>query len=233
MTRLDGASVLVAGATGGLGAPISRRLAAAGARLTLVARSADRLEALADELGGAATAALDLREPAAATAAVDAALGAHGRLDGLVFAAGVVAFGPAVETDDRTIGHLLELNVLAPVRLLRSAVPHLERAAGDRGAAFVVNLSAVVAEQPTAGMAAYSASKAALTAYDIAAARELRRRRVHVLDVRPPHTETGLAGRPISGEPPRLPTGLDPEDVARRVLAAVEADERDLPAAAF
>jgi cyclic-di-GMP-binding biofilm dispersal mediator protein len=98
---------------------------------------------------------------------------------------------------------------------------------------FIVNLSAVVAEQPTAGMAAYSASKAALTAYDTAAARELRRAGIRLIDARPPHTETGLAERPIFGPTPRLPRGLAPEDVAARVVAAILDDDSDLPSGAF
>jgi cyclic-di-GMP-binding biofilm dispersal mediator protein len=189
---LAGRSVLVVGATGGLGLPIARRLAARGAALTASAR------------------------PSA-------------RLDGVVFAAGVVAFGPAAEVDDATLERLLALNVLAPVRLLRAAVPHLVAS----GEGFAVHVSAVVAEQPTAGTAAYSASKAALAAFDAAAGRELRRSRIRLIDVRPPHTETGLTTRPIAGVPPRLPQGLDPDAVAERIVAPIEAGERDVPASAF
>jgi cyclic-di-GMP-binding biofilm dispersal mediator protein len=82
-------------------------------------------------------------------------------------------------------------------------------------------------------MAAYAAAKAALTAFDVVAAREMRRARIRVIDVRPPHTETGLATRPIAGRPPTLPNGLMPVDVAQRIVAAIENDERDLPASAF
>jgi short-subunit dehydrogenase len=82
-------------------------------------------------------------------------------------------------------------------------------------------------------MAAYSAAKAGLTAFDAALATELRRRRIRVLDVRPPHTETGLATRPVAGEAPRLPQGLDPDAVAERVVRALADDERDLPSTAF
>jgi cyclic-di-GMP-binding biofilm dispersal mediator protein len=54
-----------------------------------------------------------------------------------------------------------------------------------------------------------------------------------VIDIRPPHTETGLAGRPIAGQPPKLPPGLDPADVAARVVEALAGDEVDLPTEAF
>jgi cyclic-di-GMP-binding biofilm dispersal mediator protein len=82
-------------------------------------------------------------------------------------------------------------------------------------------------------MAAYSASKAAAWAAMQAAARELRRRGIDVIDARPPHTETGLAGRAIAGTAPRMPEGLAPAAVAERIVAAIAAGERDLPAEAF
>ena len=230
MTSLQDRSVLVVGATGGLGAPISRQLAAQGAQLTLLGRSLDRLGALGVE---ATLATGDLREADTANSAVDAALAAHGRLDGLVIASGVVAFGPAGDLPDEALVDLFLINTLAPIRLLRAALPALVTSVADGRTPFVVNLSAVVAEQPTAGMAAYSASKAALTAFDVAAGRELRRAGIRVIDARPPHTETGLAERPIAGSPPRLPAGLSPEIVADRLIRAIMNDETDLPSAAF
>lgn len=228
MTALDSAHVLVVGATGGLGSAISRRLAARGARLSLSARSADRLGALAEELGDAVvgTHPGDITFPTTPGEIVQAVAG-DGALDGVVYAAGVVAFGPVTELDDDVLDALLLVNLVAPVRLARAAVPVL--APGG----FLAHLSAVVAERPTAGMAAYSAAKAGLTGFDAALSHELRRQRVRVLDVRPPHTETGLADRPIAGQAPPLGHGLAPDDVAARVVQAIEGDERDLPASAF
>ncbi len=232
MVTLAGSSVLVVGAGGGLGAPISTALASAGAHLTLAGRSPDPLHALG--LDGAAVVTGDLTDAAWPQAAVTAAVAAHGRLDGVVLVAGVVAFGPAAEVDDEVLVELVSTNFLGPVRLLRAAAPHLRDAAADRGGqSFVVHVSGVVAEQAPTGMAAYAASKAALASFDAVAARELRRSSVLLLDARPPHTETGLAGRPIAGSAPRLPQGLDPAAVAARILAALEDDERDLPSTAF
>lgn len=231
MTALDGASVLVAGASGGLGAPLSRLLAGRGARLTLVGRRPERLAAVG--VADAGQHATDLTRPGAAEAAVQAAVDRWGRLDGVVFVAGVVAFGPAAEVDDATLDLLVGTNLLAPIRLVRAATPHLLAAAAEGRSPFVLNVSAVVAEQPMAGMAAYTATKAGLAAFDAAAGRELRRSRIRLVDARPPHTETGLASRPVAGRPPTLPVGKDPQDVAARLLAAIEADERDLPSSAF
>jgi cyclic-di-GMP-binding biofilm dispersal mediator protein len=230
MTTLQDRSVLVIGATGGLGAAISRCLASEGASLTLHGRDEGRLESL----GLPATLVTgDLRDADTATRAVAAAMETHGRLDGVVIASGVVAFGPVGELPDDVLLDLFLINTLGPIRVIRSALPHLVTSGAEGRSPFVVSLSAVVAEQPTAGMAAYSATKAALTAYDAAAGRELRRAGIRLVDARPPHTETGLADRPVAGVAPRLPQGLTPDAVAARVVAAVLDDEKDLPSSAF
>lgn len=233
---LRGAVVAVVGAGGVLGAAISRRLAARGATVVLAGRTPEPLAATADGdrgLTSATQVVCDVRDPAAGDGLVRATLDAHGRLDGVVLAHGVVAFGDLVDTDDETIEEVFLTNVIGPLWLLRRVLPVLGPSPQGGDGGFVANLSAVVAEQPLAGMATYSASKAALTAADAALGREARRRGVTVCDLRPPHTETGLAGRPLAGTAPRLPEGLDPEVVAERVLAAIEAGERDVPASDF
>lgn len=228
---LTGRSVLVTGAAGGLGRHISRLLADAGASLTLVGRDADALTALG--IDGATVASIDLTAPDGPAQAVEAAVSAHGGLAGVVHAAGVVAFGPVGEVDDDTVDELFLINALAPLRLLRAAHAPLTAAAAESGDAFLVTISGVVAEKPTAGMAAYSASKAASWALQAAAAGELRRAKVRTIDARPPHTETGLATRPVAGQAPKLPEGLAPADVAARIVRAILDGERDLPTSAF
>jgi cyclic-di-GMP-binding biofilm dispersal mediator protein len=54
-----------------------------------------------------------------------------------------------------------------------------------------------------------------------------------VTDARPPHTETGLADRPLTGVAPKLREGLQPDAVARRIIAAIIAGEREIPGDAF
>ncbi len=222
--ELDGASIVVAGASGVLGSAVGSRLVKAGARLVLFGRDASRLSAV--PLQGVAVVG-DLGDPRACEQVVEAARSSYGRLDGVVNAAGAVAFGPAGELSEEVMEALLVANFLGPIRLARAALPHLE----DGG--FVANLSAIVAEQPTAGMAFYSATKAALTAFDRALARELRRRRVDVIDIRPPHTETGLAQRPIAGTAPRLPEGLSPDVVAQKIVEAIETGVREVASSDF
>ena len=230
MTTLSGSSVLIVGASGVLGAEIARLLAAAGARLTLTGRDADKLAAL--NIPGTVVAA-DLTQADAPNQLVSAAVTAYGGLDGIVNAAGLVAFGAASEVADDTLDTLFAVNAVAPMRLLAAAHEALATSGAAGREPFVLTLSGVVSEAPTAGMAAYSASKAALAAWSKASARELRRTSIRMLDARPGHTDTGLATRPIAGAAPKLAGGLDPAFVARRVVAAIEGNERDLPGSAF
>ncbi|MEM9566278.1 MAG: SDR family oxidoreductase [Actinomycetota bacterium] len=217
-------SVLVAGASGGLGGAIVDQLQRRGARMTLVGRDQAKLDALA---APGPRLAVDLRTPDACRRAVELALSEHGRLDVVINAAGVVAFGPVAELDVDVMEELFLTNTFVPIMLATAALPHLEVGAA------IVNISGVIAENNLPGMAAYGASKAAVAAFDQALAREARRAGVRVIDARPPHTETGLADRPIAGAAPRMPTGLDPATVAAVIVEAIERGTTDLPSTAF
>ena len=223
---MEGRSVLIAGATGGLGSAIAADLAARGAKLTLVARRPDPLAAL--EIDGR-TVALDLRTATACQAAVDAAVEhGGGRLDVVVNAVGVVAFGSIDELSVDAMEELFLTNTFVPIMLARAALPVM----GEGGV--LVNISGVIAEKNLPGMAAYGASKAAVRSFDEALGREARRRKIRVVDARPPHTETGLADRAIEGQAPSFPAGLAPAAVAARICEAiVTADISDLPSGSF
>lgn len=230
MTSLSGSSILVTGASGVIGGEIARLLAAAGARLVLTGRDRPRLEALGLS---ASLISADLSDPAAPDAVIEHTLEANGALDGIVNASGVVAFGPASTIGDDALDTLFAVNTLAPMRLLRAGIVALTASAAAGREPFVLTLSGVVSEVPTANMAAYSASKAALAAWGKATGRELRRAGIRVVDARPGHTETGLVSRALEGSAPKLAPGLDPALVARRIVAAIENGERDLPSVAF
>lgn len=219
--------MVVLGGSGALGSLVGRELTTRGARVLLVGRDADRLATAAVE-GGPTVVITDVADAAAADEVAVAAREHLGGLDGFVNAAGVVAFGPLVDTPDEVVEELFLTNVVGPLVMLRRLLPMLVESKG-----FVAQVSAVVAERPLPGMVAYSASKAATSAVATALRTELRRARVSVHDIRPPHTETGLATRPLAGSAPALPTGHRPEDVARRIVDAIEAGEDDVAAAAF
>lgn len=230
MSEIQDRSIVVVGASGGLGAPLAALLATSGARLTLVGRDESRLRAVGVD---GEVVAVDVRKSASAQAIVDAARRAYGGIDGIVNVAGAVAFGSVEDLSDEVLIDLFTLDTLAPIRLLRVALPSLRESAAAGRDPFVMHVSAIVAEQPMPGMAGYSAAKAALMAYDAAAARELRREGIRLIDARPPHTETGLATRPLAGQAPKMPQGLTPESVAQRLVDAIVSGEKDLASGAF
>lgn len=220
MTQLDGAVVLVVGATGGLGRRITAELEDAGATVVGTSRA-----------GGPGLVVADLERDLSGL--VPHVVATHGRLDGLVIAAGVVAFGPLTEVSDAAVRELHEVNAQGPMRLIRDATSALAESAAAGREPFIVTLSGVVSESPTAGLAAYSASKSALAGFVSAATRELRRLGIRLVDARPGHTETGLATHPIEGTAPAFAPGLDPDAVAARIVRAIVDGEKDLPSSAF
>jgi cyclic-di-GMP-binding biofilm dispersal mediator protein len=216
--NLSGAVVAVVGANGGLGREITMALVRRGAAVVRCTRSG----------GPDSDVTIDLRDARAGDALLEHVLATHGRLDGVVVAAGIVAFGDLVDTDDVVIEELFLTNAMGPMWLAKRVAPALQASQG-----FFVNLSGVVAETPMPGMAAYSASKAAAAAATEAIRREFRRMKVTVIDIRPPHTETGLATRPLAGDAPKMPTGLEPAAVAERIVVAIEQGDASVASTDF
>ena len=220
MSEVRGARALVVGASGVLGTATARALQDAGARLVVTGRDADRLAALDDVTEAALE--LDLLDVDACRAAVEQAADHLGGLDLVVVASGVAGFGSAAETPDAVVEELFAVNTLGPIAVLAASVPRL-----GKGGTLVV-LSAILADAPMAGMAAYSASKAGLSAYVAALRREVRRQGLTVLDVRPPHMETGLADRAVAGSPPPLPAGHDVDAFVALLVEGIRTDAREL-----
>jgi short-subunit dehydrogenase len=151
--------VLVTGASRGLGAALARELARRGCRLVLVARSAAALDALATELGAVALVAdlADRRAVEGLVARAEEAAG--GAVDVVVNNAGVVEVGPLAGAAADGLRHQLEVDLVAPMELIRQALPGM--LARRRG--HLVTVSSLQSTTPTPGCSAYGASKAALT----------------------------------------------------------------------
>jgi NADP-dependent 3-hydroxy acid dehydrogenase YdfG len=188
MGELEGRRVLVTGASSGIGEATARAIAAAGGRVALLARRADQLEELAEELDGVAVPA-DVTDPQATRAAIERSAEQLDGLDGLVNAAGLAEPGTVVDGDPASWRRMFDVNVLGLLHATQAAVPHL-RAAG-RGD--VVNLSSMSGRRVgSVEMAIYAASKAAVHTISEGMRRELQPDRVRVAVIAP-----GLVDTPI------------------------------------
>ena len=209
---------VIAGGTGGLGTALRSELEARGCVVVTIARA---------QTGLSSHISADLRSPEAATEAIADVVARHGAVDIVVNAMGVVAFGPINTTSVDTIEELFLTNTFGHIFLMQAALQNMKTGS------VLVGISGVIAKQNLPGMSVYGASKAATRSFNEALSREARRSGVRVIDARPPHTETGLATRAIAGTPPKFPTGLDPVQVARRIVQAIADGETDLPSGAF
>lgn len=217
--RLEGKLALVTGASRGIGAATAKALAAEGAHVILVARTATDLEAVEQAIfdaGGSATIApLDLTQ-SDAVAKLAVAVGERWQaLDVLVLNAGTLGTLAAVPAiDPKELAQVLTLNVSAPVAIITAFDAMLRRSDGAR----VIGVTSSVGRSPRAFWGAYGASKAAfetmLGAYgDENAA--VSRIRVAIVD--PGATRTKMRERAFPGEDPQ--TVKPPETVAARILA--------------
>lgn len=216
MATLENRTILVIGASGGLGRHFVQQLGESGASV-ISATSAD----------------VNLENAESIERFAKHVLANHGSVDGVVLAAGIVAFGSIADTPAEVRDRLMRVNFLGQVDLVSLLLPALATSAEAGNAPFVLSISGVIAESPMAGLAAYSASKTALLGYTQAAARELRRASIRWIDARPGHTETGLATRAIFGQAPAFGAGLEPTAVVARMIEAIKNDEKDLPSGSF
>ena len=190
---------LVTGASSGIGAATARRLAAEPeARLVLVARRRERLEALAAELGGATVIAADLCEEAAPALVARRVADEHGRLDLLVNNAGVGGRGSFADGGWAAVHRAMTINFDAQVRLTEALLPLLRRSAPS-GVVFVGSVAGRVSR---AGAGSYSASKYALAGWTEALQMEEGPHGVHVTLVQPGYVATeGFPQRKLLARP--------------------------------
>lgn len=165
---LTGQRVVITGASRGLGVALATRLAAHGARLALVARSAEPLAKLAIDLGGAAYPA-DLQDLDRLEGLV-ARIAADGPIDVLVNNAGVDLAGRLTELAPEQIRGLFAVNLIAPVLLCRAVIPHMRA----QGHGHLVNVSSLAGTNAIPGLGPYSSSKAGLSHFTAALRAELK-----------------------------------------------------------
>ena len=153
--------MLITGAARGIGADAARRLAARGARVSLVGLEPEELERLAAEIGeGAVWFECDVTDRDAVEAAVAGTVERTGGIDVVVANAGIGAGGPIADVDPEDFERVIEVNLLGAWRTIRAALPHVTERRG-----YVLPIASLAALVPASpGMAAYSASKTAIEA---------------------------------------------------------------------
>jgi len=214
--EIQGSVVVVTGASGGIGAATVRLLARRGATVVLAARRAEAITALAGEIERAGGRALAVQTDVSSRGEIDRlverTIEAYGRVDVLVNNAGVGG-GSTMDDGDEQMRRIIEVNLLAPARLVQVALPHMRR----QGGGLIVNIGSVAGEVGVSGM--YSGSKFGLRGLNDALRRELRGDNIGVALIEPGFIRTAMT------EGLRLPIP-GPVVVARAIAAAIERPRR-------
>ncbi len=203
---------LITGASTGIGAATARRAAAAGHRVVLAARAADRLEALAVELGGpdrALAVPTDVTDFAAQEALVAAALERFGRLDVVFANAGFGAKRGFLEETPEFWREMVLTNVLGAAYTIRATLPALRETGGH------LLLTSSVAGRRVLPGNLYGATKHAVTAMAESLRQEVEGA------IRVTSIEPGAVNTPFFDSPPSI-RALDADDIARAVLWVIE-----------
>jgi short-subunit dehydrogenase len=220
--EISGSTVLLTGATGGLGHAIARALSAKGAQLILTGRRTDVLEPLASELGARAL-AVDLSE----ASEVNRLLSEAGELDILVANAALPASGPLDSFTLDQIDRALDVNLRAPIAMTHALAPTMVA----RGRGHILLMSSLSGKTGTAGSSIYNATKFGLRGFAMAMRAELHSTGVGVSAVFPGFIrEAGM----FAEAGVQLPTGVgtrSPQDVAKAVVQAIERNRGEVDVA--
>jgi len=223
---LHGTTMIITGASSGIGEATARVAARAGVRVALAARRIDRLAALADELGGdALVVPTDMRDVAQVRRLVDVVVEQWGGVDVLVNNAGQGLHVPVEHIAVEDLAAIVELNVYGALVAMQSVIPHM-RAAG-RGS--IVNVSSGTTRMPAPiNAAGYAATKGALNMLSKAAREELAPDGIVVSTVYPFITATEFHDTLRAGGGPRGGLGFEPhtaEEVAEAILELVRSGD--------
>lgn len=190
MDRLTGKVALVSGGARGIGEGIVRRFVAEGARVAIADILDDEGQALASELGDAATYLhLDVTNRADWDAAVAAVEAKWGRLDSLVNNAGVIVFKRIDDLTETEIRRLLDINLMGVINGTQAAIPALERSGGGS----ITNMSSADGISGANSLSVYCASKFAVRGFTKACALELGHRKIRVNSIHPGGIYTPMA----------------------------------------
>ncbi len=228
---IQGRVAIVTGASAGIGLATARRFASEGAKVVLVARSADKLTQLANELSQQGHDALvlpaDMRNKTDVDRMVEKAFQHYGQVDILINNAGQAAAGTVADVSIDHFRQILELNVLGPVYAIQAVVPRMRQSGGG----VIINISSMVSKMHIPGLAAYASTKAALNILSDTARQELAADNIRVVTFYPRVTDTDFGKNSLGDQRLRqsqrahswTPDAVDsPERVAEKILEAAQ-----------
>ncbi len=231
--ELDGKVCLITGASGGIGEALGDELAAAGAKVILVARRGDRLKNVAARIGGESSIAVtgDVTKKSDMEAAVAAGVERFGRLDALINNAGIAVRGPLTTMPQELMEQGLWVNVVGPVLATQASLPALLDGGG-----MIVNVSSGVSLFPDAVMGVYTSSKAAMNLISASLREELRDRGIHVMTVHPGWIDNEFRANSLYSDDSPKPDkvarppvgGRTSADAARDIVEAMRRDQEVL-----
>ncbi len=223
--QLRDKTVVITGASSGIGRACAVLLARAGARLVLAGRRRDALEETADQAGGGAVIEADLAVPAGRELFCERVASEAPGIGALIHNAGVGIHAASFETDPDLARQLMALNFLAPVEITRRLLPLMQPGGS------IVAINSIAGKVPIPGMGVYSASKHALGAYADILRMETAARGIHVLSVCPgyvttPFVQNMLQGASLTALPGRIRFGITAERCAEAVLEGIRKRKR-------
>lgn len=227
MKSLKNKTIVITGASSGIGEAMAREYAARGARVVLGARSAEKLERLTDEIrragGAAAWCAADIVRPEECEALIETAVREFGGIDVLVCNAGISMRALFDDVDLAVLHRLMDVNFWGTVYCTKYALPYLQAAKGT-----VVGVSSVAGLHGLPGRTGYSASKYAMTGFLDTIRIENRRKGLHVMVACPGFTATNVrfsaltADGTAQGATPRKEEKMmTAEEVAHRIARGI------------
>jgi short-subunit dehydrogenase len=220
--RISGSTILLTGATGGLGQAIARALDRRGGKLILTGRRTDVLEPLAAELDARAL-AVDLSDPAE----LDRLVAEAGEVDILVANAALPAAGRLESFTMAEIDRALDVNLRAPIVLAHALAPEMVK----RGYGHLLFMSSLSGKAATPGTSLYNASKYGLRGFTSALRADLRASGIGVSAVFPGFIrDAGMFADANVELPPGIGTRT-PEDVAQAVVRAIERNRGEIDVA--
>jgi short-subunit dehydrogenase len=228
--RFSGKTIIITGASAGVGAACARAFAAQKANLVLVARGQQGLDIIEKELSAqtkVVTVAMDVSNVEQCLALLVKAEEEFGTVDVLVNNAGMHSRGDLETVDPADVGAMVDINIRAPLVLSCAAIPYLRRAGGGG----IVMVGSLAGMAPLQGAATYSGTKAGLRAFAYALADEMRGTGIHVGVVSPGPIDTGF----IMDEIDKVEDIVfsqpmsSPGDVADAVLSLAVGDKLEIP----